>query len=69
MKTDVGARKPGTRMTGAGLFIAGVGSFILAVALFGGGTLSMGVVMIIVAGLIIAGIGFARRVLAALESR
>lgn len=69
MTTDVGVKKSGSRTTGAGLVIAAIGLILLIAGVVGSGSASMLSVLLIVAGLIIAGIGFARRVLSALERR
>lgn len=68
MTTDVGVKKPGSRTAGAGLLIAAIGAILLIAGMVGGGPSALSV-LVIVAGLIVAGIGFARRVLRALENR
>lgn len=57
------------RMTGSGLLIAAIGALLLIAAIVGGGGVSALSILLIVIGLLIAGVGFARRTLAALESR
>lgn len=69
MTTEIGVRRPGSRITGAGLLIAAIGVILLIAGVVGSGSVSAFSAVIIFAGLIVAGIGFARRVLAALESR
>lgn len=69
MTTDIGVKKPGALAARSGLWIAGVAAFLLVAVTLGGGTLSLGLVAIVMAGLVIAGIGFAIRVVAALENR
>lgn len=69
MTTDIGAKKTGSRTTGAGLLIAAIGVILLIAGVVGSGAVSAFSAVIVLAGLVIAGIGFARRVIAALESR
>jgi hypothetical protein len=69
MTTDIGVRKPGSTITGTGLVIAAIGVILLIAGVVGSGSGSVLSVLLIAAGLIVAGIGFARRVLAAVESR
>ncbi|MGO4583645.1 hypothetical protein AB4Z38_07120 [Arthrobacter sp. 2RAF6] len=69
MTTDTGVRKPGSRLTGAGLVIAVIGAILLIAGIIGSGSISAFSAAIVVVGLVVAGVGFARRVLAALESR
>ena len=58
-------------MTTAGLVIALYGLTIILINLFAStrGTVAPGAIIAIVAGLLLAGIGFARRLLAAVERR
>jgi hypothetical protein len=69
MTTDIGVRKPGSRITGAGLVIAAIGAILLIAGIVGSGSGSILSVLLIAAGLVVAGIGYARRILAAVESR
>lgn len=56
-------------MTGLGLVIAVIGAVLLIAGLVGSGTTSVLSVLVLAAGLVVAAIGFAMRVLAALEKR
>jgi hypothetical protein len=69
MTTDIGVKKPGALVARSGLWIAGIAAFLLIAVTLGGGTVSLGLIAIVAAGLVIAGIGFAIRVVAALENR
>jgi hypothetical protein len=66
-QTGEETKKPGTGLMKAGLFIAAVGLVMLIVILANGGKANL--IWLVVAGLVMAGIGYARRVLAALERR
>ena len=67
-KTDT-AKKPGTGLIATGLFLSGLALFIV-VAMAMMGMVAGGIVWpMFILGLILAAIGFARRVLVALESR
>jgi hypothetical protein len=69
MTTDIGVKKTGSRTTGTGLVIAAIGAILLIAGIVGSGSGSILSVLLIAAGLVVAGIGFARRILAAVESR
>lgn len=69
MTTDVEAKKPGAMMARCGLWIAGLALGLVFLVTIAGGTMSPGLIAAGVAGLVIAGIGYAIRVVAALESR
>lgn len=61
------AKRPGRVLTAVGLGIAVFGLFVtLAVMLAGGNAVP---VVLVLAGLVLAGIGFAQRMLAAVERR
>jgi hypothetical protein len=60
-------KKPGTGMMRSGLIIAAVGLVMAIVIISGGGKPNM--LWMAAAGLVLAGIGYARRVLYALERR
>ena len=63
------AKKPGTGLITSGLFLSALALFIvIAMAMMG--MVAGGIVWpMFILGIILAGIGFARRVLAALENR
>lgn len=66
--TQIGeVKRPGTSVIKAGLVIAMVGVLVAIVAVANGGHL--GALWLSLAGLVVAGIGFGMRVLAALERR
>lgn len=60
-------RRPGTLLIQIGLLLAGIGLFLAIMIISGGGTGQ--VLWLTLAGLVLAGIGFGMRVLAALERR
>lgn len=62
-------RKPGTLTTTLGLCLAGLSLLLVILIVSGGGSATVFTIGGIFVGLVIAGIGFARRVLAALEKR
>lgn len=61
------AKRPGTLLIQIGLLLAGVGLVLAIMIISGGGTGQ--VLWLTLAGLVLAGIGFARRVLHALENK
>lgn len=66
--TQIGeVKRPGTAAIKAGLVIAMIGIMLTIVTVANGGNLNM--LWVAAAGLVVAGIGFGMRVLAALESR
>lgn len=70
MAETVGTQKkktPGKALTAADLFIAGLGLLIVVLAVLGGGDARAW--WIILVGLVLAGIGFAQRILADVERR
>lgn len=70
--TNVGERtekKPGSRVMFLGLVIAGIGALFAVAILSGGGTPTLAVWVVPIVGAVLAIIGFAKRLLAAVESR
>lgn len=68
MTKTVGTQKkkvPGKNLVSAGLFIAGLGLLVVFMAVLGGGDARAWWIILI--GLVLAGIGFAQRIVAALE--
>lgn len=59
--------RPGAKLTKAGLVIAMIGALFTVVVVAAGGNLNP--LWLVLIGLVIAGIGFGQRVLAALENR
>jgi hypothetical protein len=66
-QTGEETKKPGTGLMKAGLFIAALG-FVMAIVIVAGGG-KPNLLWLGLAGLVLAGIGYARRVLHALERR
>lgn len=66
---EITKKKPGTGLTSAGLFIAGIGLFLVLISVFSGGAGAPLTWLMVGLGLILAAIGFAQRMLAAAESR
>lgn len=62
-------RKPGTLTTTLGLFIAAIGAFFIIMTMTQGNFGAPATWGMVIVGLVIAAVGFARRVLAALEKR
>ena len=62
-------KKPGTGLMNGGLFVAGIGVFLLIAVFSSGGAPTLLVWALPFIGLVLAGIGFAKRILAAIESR
>lgn len=70
--TNVGERtekKPGSGVMSLGLSLAGLGTLFAVAILSGGGMPTMVVWAVPIIGVVLAIIGFARRLLAAVESR
>jgi hypothetical protein len=66
-QTGEETKRPGTGMMRAGLYVAVAGLLMLIVILANGGKPNL--IWLVLGGLVLAGIGYARRVLAALERR
>lgn len=67
-KTEA-VKKPGSGLIGAGLLVAGIAVFVALIAINSTGSTGAFVWAMLIIGLILAGIGFAQRILAALENR
>lgn len=66
-QTGEDIKKPGTGLMKAGLIIA-VAALVMTIAIVSGGG-KPNLLWLVLGGLVLAGIGYARRVLAALERR
>ena len=62
-------KRPGSALIGGGLLLAAVSVLLIAAILAGGGHLTIWTVGGVLLGLVLAGVGFGVRVLAALETR
>lgn len=69
MNAEAPPKKPGSGLIAGGLFLAGIALFLIVVVLSMGGSLTPVTAGAFLLGLLLAAIGFGRRVLAALESR
>lgn len=66
---EVTKKKPGAGMMRVGLLMGAVGLLLVIAALSSGGAPTLLVWVLLVVGVILAAAGYARRILAAVESR
>lgn len=69
MTSETAQKKPGTALMSVGLLLAGVALLLIVVVVAGGGSLTIYTAAAFVLGLLLAVAGFARRLLATVESR
>lgn len=62
-------KKPGSALIGIGIFLMIVSALLTGLAMANGHVGSPASWLVLLAGVVLAGLGFARRVLAALENR
>ena len=65
MNANTNAQRPGSTLTRFGLLLIGIGVLLTVVTIAAGGNAVLGLVSAL--GLLLAGVGFGQRILAALE--